>query len=115
MPFRFLYFIALCLFIHPLFGQQVTGKGKLTGILVTSGNDEPMPFATISIYTPKDSLVEAPKAWACPICCGGWGPGMATRVRFWALKGPAKRFWMFALGPCLPRSGGPGLLVLFSR
>jgi hypothetical protein len=58
MPFRFFSIIALCLFIHPLFGQQVSGKGKLTGILVTSGNDEPMPFATISIYTPKDSLVE---------------------------------------------------------
>jgi hypothetical protein len=58
MPFRFFYFVALCLFVHPLFSQQITGKGKLTGILVTSGNDEPMPFATISIYTPKDSLVE---------------------------------------------------------
>ena len=58
MPFRFFYIIALCLFIHPLFSQQFTGKGKLTGILVTSGNDESMPFATISIYTQKDSLVE---------------------------------------------------------
>ena len=58
MPFRFLYIIALFLFIHPLFSQQITGKGKLTGILVTSGTDEPMPFATISIYTQKDSLVE---------------------------------------------------------
>ena len=38
--------------------QQIVGKGKLTGILVTSGTNEPMPFATISIYTPKDSLVE---------------------------------------------------------
>ena len=58
MFFRFYYFIPLFFFFSPLLSQQIVGKGKLTGILVTSGTNEPMPFATISIYTPKDSLVE---------------------------------------------------------
>ena len=46
------------IFLFSSHAQQSTEKGKLTGLLVTAGIEEPMPFATISIFSQKDSLIE---------------------------------------------------------
>jgi outer membrane receptor protein involved in Fe transport len=45
----------LCFF--PLFGQQTSKKGTLTGIILEDGSNSPLPFASIGIYSRIDSLV----------------------------------------------------------
>ena len=48
------FFAALFVPIHDLVAQQ---KGKLLGTVMESGKASPLPFATVGVYTQKDSLV----------------------------------------------------------
>ena len=48
------FFAALFVPIHDLVAQQ---KGKLRGTVQESGKASPLPFATVGVYTQKDSLV----------------------------------------------------------
>jgi hypothetical protein len=48
------FFVALFVPIPDLIAQQ---KGKLRGTLLESGKASPLPFATVGVYTQKDSLV----------------------------------------------------------
>lgn len=56
-PKNLLILSMLTLFLGsiPAFAQQ--NKGKIRGTIVDSGSEEPLPFASIAIYTEKDSLV----------------------------------------------------------
>jgi len=47
-------FVVLFVPLHDLEAQQ---KGKLRGIVQESGKASPLPFATVGVYTQKDSLV----------------------------------------------------------
>ncbi len=49
-----LFFVALLVPLHDLVAQQ---KGKLRGTVQESGKTSPLPFATVGVYTQKDSLV----------------------------------------------------------
>ena len=48
-----------CFLLLPLlsFAQQNASKGKVKGTLTDQKSQEPLPFATVSIYTEKDSLI----------------------------------------------------------
>ncbi|MBN7810173.1 TonB-dependent receptor [Algoriphagus sp. H41] len=56
-PKNLLILSMLTLFLGsiPAIAQQ--NKGKIRGTIVDSGSEEPLPFASIAIYTEKDSLV----------------------------------------------------------
>ena len=58
MSIRTLLFFLFSISLFSTYAQQSTEKGKLIGLLVTAGMEEPMPFATISIFSKKDSLLE---------------------------------------------------------
>lgn len=49
-----LFFVVLVIPMHDLVAQQ---KGKLRGTVLESGKASPLPFATVGVYTQKDSLV----------------------------------------------------------
>jgi outer membrane receptor protein involved in Fe transport len=57
-PFSTLFIFGL-IFLLPFqtFSQQNQPKGKIKGMLIDQTSKEPLPFATIGIYTEKDSLV----------------------------------------------------------
>ncbi len=52
----FLVFLCLGLLLvaTPAFSQQ---KGRVKGVIIDQSNSEPLPFATVGIFTQKDSLV----------------------------------------------------------
>ena len=49
-----LFFVVLFAPLHALEAQQ---KGKLRGTVQESGKSSPLPFATVGVYTQKDSLI----------------------------------------------------------
>lgn len=53
-PVFLFFFILLINSAHPLLAQQ---KGKLRGTVQESGKSSPLPFATVGVYTQKDSLI----------------------------------------------------------
>ena len=52
--FSLFFFVVLVVPLHDLEAQQ---KGKLRGTVQESGKASPLPFATVGVYTQKDSLV----------------------------------------------------------
>jgi outer membrane receptor protein involved in Fe transport len=50
----FFFFVSLFFPLQDLVAQQ---KGKLRGTVLESGKANPLPFATVGVYTQKDSLV----------------------------------------------------------
>ena len=50
----FFFFVAFFVSLPDLVAQQ---KGKLRGTVLESGKSSPLPFATVGVYTQKDSLV----------------------------------------------------------
>ena len=52
--FSLFFFAALFVPLHDLVAQQ---KGKLRGTIQESGKASPLPFATVGVYTQKDSLI----------------------------------------------------------
>ncbi len=52
--FSLFFFTVLFVPLHDLVAQQ---KGKLRGTVQKSGKTSPLPFATVGVYTQKDSLI----------------------------------------------------------
>jgi outer membrane receptor protein involved in Fe transport len=58
MSFQAFIFILIIFPLSLTHAQQTLEKAKISGQVLTAGMEEPMPFATISIFSQKDSLVE---------------------------------------------------------